>query len=192
MTYEALIATLERYLNRSDQTADAATYITLTEARLNRELRVREMLARATASVTDGFADLPTDFLSLRTVLLDGAALPEVSLDAIQRFPTAGPVRAYCLVGTEIQFAPAPTASTVEMAYYRRLTPITEDASNFILANHPDLYLYGALAEVANVLRDTELLTIAESRFQAAKTALEKASATTWGDRLTPIPSTVI
>ncbi len=193
MTYDALLAAIATWLTRTDQTDNIPTYIQLLEARLNRELRVREMIGRATASVDAGFADLPSDFLAPRTMQIGNTPLLFVTLDQIQSVEREGPTAAYTIVGNEFQFAPAPSDDvTVALTYYKRLTPVSEDATNFALTYHPDLYLYGALAEAANVIRDTELLTLAEGRFQSAKTQLEQASASTWGDRLTPVPSTVI
>jgi hypothetical protein len=43
-TYSNLKTSIANYLNRSDLTSYLGDFITLTEARLNRELRVREMV----------------------------------------------------------------------------------------------------------------------------------------------------
>ena len=43
-TYTNLKTTIASYLNREDLTAYLGDYITLAESRLNRELRVREMV----------------------------------------------------------------------------------------------------------------------------------------------------
>ena len=39
-----------------------------------------------------------------------------------------------------------------------------------MLAEHPDLYLFGALAEAAPFLRDSEMLAVFAARFDAALT----------------------
>ena len=42
--------------------------------------------------------------------------------------------------------------------------------ANPVLAEHPDLYLFGALAEAAPFLRDGEMLAVFAARFDAALT----------------------
>ena len=51
-TYSNLKTTIANYLNRSDLTSNLGDFITLTEARLNRELRVREMINTDTSTTT--------------------------------------------------------------------------------------------------------------------------------------------
>ena len=46
-TYSELLSTVANYLNRDDLTTLIPTFITLTENRLNRELRVRANMVRA-------------------------------------------------------------------------------------------------------------------------------------------------
>ena len=51
-TYDNLKTTIANYLNRSDLTSYIGDFITLTESRLNRELRVREMINTDTSITT--------------------------------------------------------------------------------------------------------------------------------------------
>ena len=55
-TYSELQSTVASYLNRDDLTAIIPTFITLTENRLNRELRVRANMVRAVTTTTSGQA----------------------------------------------------------------------------------------------------------------------------------------
>ena len=71
-TYANLKTSIANYLNRSDLTAFLGDFITLTEARLNRELRVREMVntdtTTTTVSGTQSYA-LPTGYIEATTVI---------------------------------------------------------------------------------------------------------------------------
>jgi hypothetical protein len=51
-TYASLKTTIANYLNRSDLTSYIGDFISLTESRLNRELRVREMVNIDTSITT--------------------------------------------------------------------------------------------------------------------------------------------
>lgn len=51
-TYALLKTTIANYLNRTDLTSYLGDFITLTESRLNRELRVREMVNTDTSTTT--------------------------------------------------------------------------------------------------------------------------------------------
>ena len=63
-TYSDLKTTVANYLARSDLTSVIPDFIQLAEYRLQRDLRIRQMLVVATASTTagDSTLGLPTDF----------------------------------------------------------------------------------------------------------------------------------
>ena len=70
--YTNLKTTLAAYLNREDLTAYLGDFITLAESRMNRELRVREMVEINTSTDTVAGTqsyDLPTGYLEALTVI---------------------------------------------------------------------------------------------------------------------------
>ena len=71
-TYALLKTTIANYLNRTDLTSYLGDFITLTESRLNRELRVREMVntdtSTTTVSGTQSYS-LPSGFLKATAVI---------------------------------------------------------------------------------------------------------------------------
>ena len=72
-TYSELLNTVASYLNRDDLTSLIPTFVTLTEHRLNRELRVRANMVRAITTTTSGqaFYDFPSDMIELRNITYD-------------------------------------------------------------------------------------------------------------------------
>jgi hypothetical protein len=193
MTYGELLAAIATWLSRSDQAANIPLFIRNAEARINRELRVREMIGRATAAVDQAFADLPSDFLAPRSAQIGNRVLGYLMPDDLLDVCAGGLTAYYTVLGSEMQFASPPTANeTVQLTYYRRLTPVSESATNWLLVNHPDAYLYGALCEAAFLARDEGLMAMAEARFQEAKRMIERGSNAMAGDRLTPLASTVV
>ena len=62
MTYAELKSNIANYLNRSDLTSYIDTFIDSTEAELNRRLRTKEMIKRATATADSQYLTVPTDW----------------------------------------------------------------------------------------------------------------------------------
>ena len=153
-TFSALKASIAGWLNRSDLTTVIPDFITLAEARFNREIRSPEMETRATAPAAGEYVALPTGFLGMRSICLDGS--PDTPLDyfapqhlkTIRAEGTAGSPRAYTIVDDQILLVPAPSASpSVEMVYFARLPALSDaNATNWLLTDHPDLYLAASLA----------------------------------------------
>jgi len=61
-TYTDLQTAAGDWLNRADLTSVIPTFISLAEAKFNRELRTRDMLIRSEAITTNEFVAVPSDF----------------------------------------------------------------------------------------------------------------------------------
>jgi hypothetical protein len=156
-TYSALKTSIASYLGRTDLTTQIPDFITLAETRLQRELRTRPMLKSATATMTggDNTVGLPTDFLEMRDIYIQGNPRQPVSFMSPSAFTRnaraedSGKCIDYTILGAEMAFAPIPdTAYVLEMLYYYKPTVLSDStASNVFLANYPDALLYGALAQ---------------------------------------------
>ena len=158
-------------------------FVTLAEARLNRRLRVRAMEARTTITLSSALTALPTDFLEVRTLRLTGgprAVLPYAPapvLDAIEsRTPTGRP-RVHTLAGDSVRVAPAPDGPhEAELVYHRRVPALSaSQPTNWLLAEAPDLYLYGSLLEAAPFLMSDDRVALWSAAFEAAAQALADA-----------------
>ncbi len=66
-TFSNLKSVIADYLARDDLTTQIPDFIRLAESRMDKELRVRELIKRATTSTTTGddTVNLPTDFLGV-------------------------------------------------------------------------------------------------------------------------------
>lgn len=156
-TYSELKTTVANYLGRSDLTSVIPDFIRLAETRLQRELRTRQMLKSATATMTgaDGTVGLPTDFLEMRNLYISGN--PRTPLNYLTPSAFSRDARAdesgkpfyYTIIGSEMQFAPVPDSGyTLDMLYYYKPTVLSDsNSSNVFLANYPDALLYGTLAQ---------------------------------------------
>ena len=92
---------------------------------------------------------------------------------------TSGTPSFFTIVGTKILLGVQPdAANTLQINHYKKLTALSDsNATNDILTNYPELYLYGALAESAPFLmQDERLDTWAGLYKEALKNANESSS----------------
>src|SRR4249919_1309406 len=157
VTYSGLVSTLGDWLNRGDTdfTSQIPNFVTLLEAELNRTLRVPEMEESAEITVTDSSATLPTDLREIRHLYwngdIDNEIVP-VPLSTIRRdYPlgsfTDRPL-VYAVRGGDIELAPLPgdIDGTLTVLYYEEIPALSADnESNWLIAAHPDIYLFGSL-----------------------------------------------
>jgi hypothetical protein len=158
-TYSELKTSLANWLHRSDLTSIIPDFISLNEADFNRQLRIAQMEVRATATFDEGYEDLPTDFLELREIKI--ASSTPVSLKYVtpeymtEAYPAsvAGDTVVYTIQDSQLRLNATPSAE-VEIAYYVRIAALSDDApTNWMLTNHPDVYLFGSLMFGAIYLR---------------------------------------
>ena len=165
--YTELKASVANYLNRNDLTASIPDFITLTEGKLNRDLRIRASVVRAetTTTANTAFYNLPSDIIELKNITRDTSnasyALSYMSLESASREYggfSSGTPRAYSSVGDTIKLLPTPDSTyTIGINYYKKLTALSDsNTTNTILENYPDLYLFGSCFEGALFLNDTE------------------------------------
>lgn len=158
-------------------------WIALTEARFNRELRLRAMEDRAIADVSGQYVALPVDFLELRNIQLNTNPvialeyLEPGAIDGIWAGSATGRPRFFSIVNGQIQLAPSPDATyQAEIVYWRKVPALTGTSqSNIVLASAPDIYLFGALAEAAAYLGDDEHFGPWDARFQLALRRLRES-----------------
>lgn len=164
--YASLKATVADYLNRQDVDAQVATFIQLHEAKMNRELRVPQMMVRAEATSDAEYIPVPSDFLQDYSLKLE-SAVPHADLTYIAQtdaklYKAQGLTQTlyYTIVGNSFELIADPSENVdVELIYYGRIPALSDsNTTNWLLTSHPDLYLYGALLESVPYLKDDERL----------------------------------
>lgn len=177
-SYSTLKTAVANYLGRSDLTSQIPDFITLAELRLSREIRTRKLLKSVTTTTTagDSTVALPSDFLELRDIYLDGN--PRISLQYLSpstftrnaQATVSGKPAVYTTLGQEFEFAPIPDkAYTVELLYYFKPVAMSDSvASNEFLANYPDALLYATLAEAEPYLMNDARIQVWSSMYDRA------------------------
>jgi hypothetical protein len=190
-TFTELKDAVADWLDRSDLTARIPDFITLAEARINRDLRIRPMEVRSTMETTSGqqYFNLPGGYVQMRNIQLNTnptAPLEYITpemLDRLYGSSATGKPRAYSLIGDEIQLAPIPdSAYTLEMAFYEKFTPLGDGTSgtvttNWITKNAPDVILYGSLLEAEPFIKNDERIGLWLNAYNGAIKKLQDADA---------------
>ena len=161
-SYTTLKASIANWLNRSDLTDEIADdFIVLTEADFNSKLRVRKMIAQSTITIDSETESIPTGFLQVRDFyILSGSTkyplryMTPSQMDQVKGTSTTGIPQAYTILGDNFRFMPRPDSTyTGKLNFYKKFDALSgSNATNFILENHPAIYLYGSLFHAANFL----------------------------------------
>lgn len=149
--YTDLVAAGANFTGRADLTSRWPEFIALVEATLNRELRtVYQETKSAAYSITGEYTALPTDFVQLKTIYVNGP--PRVNLvykdDALMTvtYPSAtGTPAEYCVQGLNLRVSPTPSGATSSTLVYAAKVPaLTSGApTNWVITNFPDVYMTG-------------------------------------------------
>ena len=186
-TYTELKASLADWLNRSDLTSVIPDFISLAEAQMERQLRTRQMIVRATASFAAGaeYGTVPDDFLEAKAVKLDTnpvTSLTFQTIDALDQlsnttYLSSGKPLYFTVVGNQFRLLPIPDgAYTAELVYYSKLTKLSASvATNWLLTQAPDVYLYGSLLQAAPYLQDDARISVWSSLYLAGLDQLQVA-----------------
>ena len=147
-SYADLVSEMGDWLNRSDLTPKIPTFVRLFEARMNRRLRNPDMEQTFTVTmdgVTTTFA-INSRVRELREVFLSSSNDQEIN---------------YTITGETIVFDSAPgVGDTLNYSGYVTLPSLETNSVNWLLTDHPDLYLFGSLARAEAYLKDDERLSL--------------------------------
>jgi hypothetical protein len=177
-TYAGLKSAIESWLDRDDLTNYLDDFIDLAEARIGRDLRIRQMETQSTQTLSGGTReyDLPADYLQMRNVQLNTSPItaleyltPEM-MDRLWAGSSTGRPRAYTIIRDKIQLGPAPDSTySLEFTYYAKPGALTASEDG-LLSVIPDVYLYAALLEAEPFLQN-------DQRIQLWMAAYDKAIA---------------
>lgn len=178
-SYTALKASVADWLARTDLTTQIPDFITLAEVEIKR--RLRRTSTRTTLSVTGETVAIPADLAELRSISLSSGTAsqdiplrvgtPEMIIERKARSAGASgrPSDVAIMAGLFV-FAPPPDQTyTANIFYFASLTPLSNSvASNTVLVEAPDAYLYGALLQAEPYLEHDERTATWQKKFDAA------------------------
>jgi hypothetical protein len=168
MAYADLQADIIEYSARDDISTKAPMFIRLAEAEIYRRVKVLEMETAVTLtfSTPDYDATLPTGWQGFKRLSVSGSRNPKTKYVGPDLFAeinaTASQVDLQSVIGdarliytveaNKVKVnQPAGSAEPIVLAgtYFKRLLPLSDsNTSNVMLDDHPDLFLYAALAQL--------------------------------------------
>lgn len=163
--YAELKSAVADWLNRADLTSAIPNFVALAEAKFNRDLRTRQQVKRAYATLTGQYIQLPTDWaegINLQLNVNPVRVLDFVTTDQADRIKARHygdtDADAYTIVGSQLEVIPVVGDNTeIEMAYYAKIPALSDsNTTNWLLTEWPDLYLYGTLVHAAPYLREDD------------------------------------
>lgn len=168
-TIDTLTTQIAGVLNKTNLASVIPDFITNGEAVLFRRLKVRRQDRSVTYDIDSDTLATPSDFREVLSFTLTDPVrrIEYVTPDAFDSLDLGtGEPRFYTIVGTQFLLAPTPdTAYPARIRYRQNLCPLSAtNPTNWLLCEHPDAYLYAALAESAPYLRDDERLPMWEAR----------------------------
>lgn len=178
MTYSELKTNIASYLNRSDLTDQMDMFIDNVEGEVNRRVRRKEMIKRATTTADAQYLSLPNDWLEAINVEITSNNFSPILQQSIESLDiyrksinnkTGQPVY-FAFVDDTMELAPTPDASyTLQLTYYGKIDALSDsNTSNFLSNNHPDVYLYGALKHASIYLMEDERVAMFSQLFEKA------------------------
>jgi len=161
--YTELQASLTGWSHRADLASVLPDFITLAEAKFNRELRTRDMEHAVTITPALGVCTLPADFLEARRVYINLATQVELEYLPPEQFHIKfasggnnwfGPSRYYTIEGNSMLLSDKTNTTDISLLYYQKIPALSANATNWLLTSHPDLYLSASMAELCDYTKD--------------------------------------
>lgn len=195
-TYSQIQTDLDKWLIRDDIAADASALASITniaQADINRQVRTVAQEAHTVLSLTGRSIVAPTLFMEVKYMQLDDAANPSAgtleykSPELLRRhnsYQTARRTSYYTIEGdgsndVQFTFAPEGNATTppqIALGYYTRFATLVDGTdTNWLLANHYDIYLYAYLRAGAEFIQEDLLEERFAAKFNAALASLHKS-----------------
>jgi hypothetical protein len=184
-SYDNLKTNIADYLARQDLTDKIPMFVSLAEKRLNRDLRLRQMLQQSTYNLTSGYTvPTPADFLEMKDIHIDANPVVNLNFKTVSQFyrlgssGTTGVPINYTLVSDNFVLAPRPVTSptVINMTYYKIPKVLSDtNPSNEYLEVCPDLLLYASLVESAPFLMNDERLATWEALYTRGLTSITKS-----------------
>lgn len=158
----------------TDFLAACPGFIQSAEAEMNRRLRVRKMIYLRSGTLDTEYDTVPTDFAGVRSFELLATtpyALEYVSPEALVSLKwghtTSGKPLYYTIVGEQFLICPVPGEGYQSvLTYWQRIPALgVTQTDNWLLRDHPDAYVFGALVHAFDWLQDTERSMAALQKF---------------------------
>ena len=182
-SYAQLVASVSTWAHRTDLEAMYPDLVALAEARISRDMRLRQQIVSTSLAIATGVqtVGLPIDWLELENLSVNtvpATNLIYVTVEQLDnRFPAGGvngvPVN-YTIEGGNLLLGPAPSSDmAINLIYYAKFPSLLDSGSNWLMTTHPSIYLFAVLMEVMQYTQNSEQLAIYTQRYQTESLQLQ-------------------
>lgn len=166
MNYAELKTNVADWIH-SELTAQIPIFIEMARSRIVHDCESMHLDKRVTATLTSEYTNLPTDAVVIHSIKIDGRKINFWTEDQVEQAGLGGAVgneAIYTIVANQIRVIGPPAAAELEIVYRAIPASMTLDTDqDVILANYPQLYIYGS---------ELEYLNYSENEDRAAKVAI--------------------
>jgi hypothetical protein len=174
-TYSTLQTALANWAHRADLTAQWPDFIANAEARLNDMLILRDMETEVTLTsvIGNNYVALPSGYVSPIELWIVISSyrqpLEMVEPEELPYYPSNTIPRYWAVDGDNIRLD-CPTNDTYSMPFrfVQKSNLSNSNPTNYLLTERQDIYLAGAMVEMARYALDDGALTKWEQKFQQA------------------------
>ena len=165
----SLKAAIASRVDRTDVTVAIEDAVDFATMRLSRDMRTFDQEARvALTNITTEYTTLPNDFGGARMVKINDELVEYFTPEAFQSYKEwkTNPGRPiYTIADNQIRVHPVPGGETIEILYHQRVVELTNTTdTNWVLTNHPDLYLCASMVEVLLHMKDEQRAAVWNER----------------------------
>ncbi len=199
--YDALKVAIADWLIRTDLTSVIPTFVDNFESAARRDPRVK-FLTSVALSVTSVEMNLPVDYRGVESLWHDGPTffgeIETVGAGQLGRLgggSGATGVVCYAALNPDariIRFAPPPSATyALKLWYWATIERLSDNLqSNWLLDEHPDIYLYGSLIESAPYLQQDVRVNLWRAEYERRLSELHaKTQEGQWSGSLVRMPA---
>jgi hypothetical protein len=168
--YASLKTAISEWFMGRDMSADVDVFIDLAESYFNAKLRTRQMETKTDLTPSSGECTLPTDYIEYKRVVELASIrrrLAYITEDAAENlYPTrsAGLANHFMILGSTLTALPI-SGNDIELTYYQKIPALSDsNTTNWLLSEHPNLYLHASLLYCAKYVVD-EPMMMTESTF---------------------------
>jgi len=180
MNYAELKTNIASWIHRSDLTALIPIFIDMARSRICHDLESMHIEKRYSDTLASEYTALPTDLIDIRSLKINNKKINYWTEDQIVQngFNSATGVEAiYTIVANQLRIIGAPDSAELEIVYRYIPASMSLDADqDVILANYPQLYIYGSQLEYLNWSENEDRATKVVNYYRDAINQINTAS----------------
>lgn len=169
-TYTDLKAAIATWLVRVDLTTPIVDAVALAEAEIRKDVRCQAMETLATGTLTGETLDFPTGFIWAKRIKVGRYVREYRSQADYADLATCGGTHyVFTIIGQKIYILNGANGDDYSLIYWKSFTAFsTGSDTNWLLTNHPDVYLWGGCKYGSVLLRDDVGVAKFDGLYQAA------------------------